>query len=126
MDENRAVVQAIQKLIHHPTNPWKEQLETLLKRADAGEDISVDAIDLLSQHDNIRRWMGEQVISPNTRLAASDYESPAGSISHINASQQWVCPINGCTVSLPVIQEGEDAPTCYIHNVLMVRLHKKG
>jgi hypothetical protein len=121
MSENQAIVQAIQKLLHHPGNPWQEQLQNLLRRADAGEDITVEAIDLLSPNKNVRVWMREQVVSFSTRT----YEPLAGVSPPIMASQQWVCPKKGCAESLPIIQEGEDAPTCPTHKVLMVRLKEK-
>jgi hypothetical protein len=126
MDKNQAIVQAIQKLLHHPANPWQEQLQTLLRRADAGEDITVEAIDLLSPNDNVRIWMGEQVASSSIRLDGDGFEQPTGNISPIAASKQWICPVKGCTESLPIIREGEDPPPCPIHKGPMKRRDRKG
>lgn len=115
-----AILQAARILQRHPSNPWQEEIQDLLVRAEAGEDVTVQIIDLLRQNQNVRRWMHEQVTlsEPDFR----GFEPLLGSQGIIPASQSWICPLEGCTAkSLPVIREGEDPPACEKHNVLMVR-----
>lgn len=127
MNDNQALVGAVQKLLLHPTNPWRVELQILLQRAEAGEDIRVETIDLLSPHDNVRYWMNEQLSVSSTRLAGTGYDAPAGALSNIHASLKWICPEKGCTESLPVIIEGEDPPSCPVHTKKkMTRRRKKG
>lgn len=115
-----AILQAARILQRHPSNPWQEEIQALLVRAEAGEDVTVQVIDLLRPNQNVRRWMQEQITLnlPSFR----GFEPLPGGQGIIPASQSWICPCEGCTEkSLPVIREGEDPPTCEMHNVLMVR-----
>jgi len=124
MDENHATQQAIKKLLNHPNAPRSKELSALLERASQGEDITFETIELLSSHDNIRKWMHEQVASSSTRIAGAGSAIPPGAITPISVSKKWICPRKGCRESLPVIQEGEDAPTCPVHQMPMVHLKK--
>jgi hypothetical protein len=125
MDETQAAtLEAIRKLQRHPGNPWREELQALLARAQTREDITVELIDLLRQHENVRRWMREQIDPYARARAGARWEPLFGRQGNILASQKWVC--SQCDESLPVIQEGEDPPTCEVHGVLMVRGRQKG
>lgn len=123
-DLNQATQFAVRKLLQHPTNPWKEQLQNLLQRAETGADITIETMDLLGPHENVRLWMRTQIAaaSPSRTLV---YIPPAGNISPIRSSQLWICPKKGCEECLPVIREEEDAPYCDLHQVRMVRANTK-
>ena len=128
MNETKAVtLQAVCNLQRHPGSPWQKELQVFQARAEAGEDITVEVIDLLSSNENARRWMQEQIAASFTTdfRGGSGYQQLPGRHDIITASRSWVCPRSGCTESLPVIQEGEDAPTYDVHRVLMVREKNK-
>lgn len=119
-ETDAAILQAVRILQRHPSNPWQEELQALLVRAEAGEDVTVQVIDLLRPNQNVRRWMHEQVALsvPGFR----GFEPLLGRQGIILASQSWICPRKGCAAkSLPIIREGEDPPTCELHHVRMVR-----
>ena len=125
MDESEAVtLQAIRCLQHHPGNLWKKELQVFQARARAGEEITAEVIELLSSNENVCRWMQEQIAFSTGSLRG--YEPPPGSQGIISTSNNWVCPRSGCTKSLPVIQEGEDPPSCELHRVRMVRRKGRG
>jgi len=107
-------------LLRHPNNPWQKELQALLARAEAGEDISIEAIDLLSRNDNVSSWVRDQIDSDIT-VPFRGYQLPPGAHGRINASYSWLCQITSCTESLPVIQVGEDPPMCEVHRIVMIR-----
>jgi hypothetical protein len=118
-----ATLQAICILQHHSGNPWQMELRVFQARAEAGEDITTEVFELLSPNENVRRWMRDQIGSVGeigTR-GISSYQKLSGARGRINASYSWLCPRIDCTESLPVIQEGEDPPTCEAHKIAMVR-----
>ncbi|MBI5965471.1 MAG: hypothetical protein HY863_18495 [Chloroflexi bacterium] len=120
-------LQVAQKLLNHLPEPLNGELKILLDRAEKGQDTTIDVIDLLSAHDNIRLWMQEQ-ISIQSDLKGDGtrgFSSLAGAPTSVPASQKWVCPKSECPRSLPVIREDEDPPTCEVHGVVMVRVSKK-
>ncbi|MCX6679934.1 MAG: hypothetical protein NTX42_06185 [Methanothrix sp.] len=123
MNETRAAtLQAVCSLLRHPGNPWQKELQDFQARAEAGEDIIVEVIDLLSPNENVRRWMREQIAPSKAGFrGVSGYQQLPGGHSIITASHSWVCPQASCTKSLPVIQEGEDPPVCEVHQVPLIR-----
>lgn len=119
-ETDEVILQAICSLQHHPSNPWHKEIEALLARAKAGEDITVEVIDLLSPHENVRRWMQEQIAESDACLRIKGFDNLLGGIGTIPASDSWICPLKNCAKSLPVIQKGEDPPKCEVHSVSMV------
>jgi|GEM_PF-3982468 len=116
--QTNATLLAAQKLLQHLPEPLHHQLSDLLEQAEQGQDTTIEVIDLLSEQDNIRMWMDDQV---SLSCSTKGYGRLGGNSTAIRASYLWVCPQNDCTYSLPVIQEGEDPPLCLQHNVEMVR-----
>jgi len=108
------------KLIDRLPEEMNIELKMLLDKAEKGDDISIEIIDLLSPHENIRRWLREQ-ISPQsgTKGMTRGFSPVPGRQSSVSTSKQWTCPEDDCDESLPIIQEGEDAPSCDIHNAKM-------
>lgn len=104
----------------------REQLSKLLGRLDLGENVEIEIIDLLSEHQSIRKWM--QFLNLNTnreRLFEGLGGKPSPSIS---SSDMWVCRRSDCNYTLPVIQAGESAPNCKFHDAITMILanQKKG
>ena len=122
-----ATLQVAKRLINHLPETLNKDLKELLARADEGQDTTFEVIDLLSKNENLRLWMREEtaMLSGSKGAETRGYSSPAGSVGPIPASLKWVCPERGCHYLLPIIQEGEPAPTCNVHGVKMVRSRKK-
>jgi hypothetical protein len=124
MNKTDPILDAIRRLQGHPDNPFKKELQVFQARSEAGEDISIEVIDLLNLNDNIRRWMDDQtdLDKSDIRRTASYQMVPGDKRVPINASYNWLCALYPkCTESLPVIQEGEDPPICKLHKIVMVR-----
>jgi len=120
-ETDAVILQAICSLQRHPSNPWKQELGALLDRAEAGEDVTVEIIDLLRLHENVRLWMQEQIAESDACFRIAGFDPLPGDTGSIPASNSWICPRKKCTKSLPVIQEGEDPPACEVHQITMVR-----
>lgn len=123
-----SVIQIAQKLVNRLPGEMNERLKGLIQRARYEDAAAIeDEINaLLYPHDNIRRWMREQISSQNEAsdgTRGSGYSTLAGDPS-VPASQKWTCPDERCRESLPVIQEDEDAPKCSIHNRVMKRAER--
>ena len=116
-------VQLAKKLVDRLPNEKADKLRILIQRAEEGHDTTMEIIDLLSSNENIRLWMRDQMdLQGGTR----GYNPPPGSPSSIPASKVWICPMEECAESFPVIREGEDAPVCDVHKVTMIHGKKKG
>ena len=119
--KNGSIIQISQKLIGRLPKEIDDELTILIRRAEEGEDTAVEIIDLLSPHETIRLWMREQVdLLSGTRGETAGYGPLPGRPGSIPASKKWVCPKRSCDESLPLIQEGEDAPTCPVHDGFMM------
>lgn len=57
---NGNIIQISQKLIGRLPKAIDDELKILIRRAEEGEDTTVEIIDLLSPHENIRLGMREQ------------------------------------------------------------------
>jgi hypothetical protein len=122
-----SIPQLAQKLVHRLPKETNDKLKKLIRRAEGGEDTSTEIIDLLSDHDVIVPWMLEQIdLQSGQKGTLRGYGRLAGAHGPVPASKKWACSKSRCTESLPVIQEGEDAPTCSVHGLVMIRSKKEG
>ena len=124
-----SIIQIAQKLVNRLPEEMDNRLKGLIRRARLEDAAAVESeiIDLLYPHENIRRWMKEQISSQTDDSGGTrglGYATLAGDPS-VPASQKWICPDDRCSESLPVIQEDEDPPTCSIHNRVMKRAERK-
>jgi hypothetical protein len=116
------VTQIARELVNHLPKAMDDELKILIARAEEGQDITVELIDLFSQHEITRRWLKEQINSQSREMgAAPGYAPLAGNPSLVLLSQKWICPKSKCDQWMVVIQEGEDPPTCQKHKIEMVR-----
>jgi hypothetical protein len=124
--KNEITLQVAKKLINRLPAEIDNELKILILRAEEGQDTTIAIIDLLSPHENIRRWMRERIsLLSGTKSATRGYSPVPGGPGSVPASKKWVCPKKDCNETLPVIQEDEDAPTCDVHGFAMIRGHKK-
>jgi hypothetical protein len=123
--EDKSTLQLARELVNHVPEEIDDQLKTLIRLAEDGQDPTAEMqiLDLLSAHEYINRWLREQI---NVESGTRDvYSRPAGNSSLPPASQKWICPTKGCDQWMLVIQEGEDPPACERHEVDMVREDKR-
>jgi hypothetical protein len=124
--KGRSTVQIAQRFINRLPKDMDDELKALIRRAEEGEDTTVEIIELLSPHENIRVWMREQIrLQSGKKAGTRGYGTLAGRPGSIPASKKWICPRQDCIEWFPVIQEDEDAPTCEIHAVKMMRAEKR-
>jgi len=129
MSANRTemILQVAKKLLKHLPEPLNTDLKTLLTRADKGENTTISIIKLLSVHENIRRWMNDEISALSgmqSEGGTRGYGSLAGKPTSVSTSQKWTCPASECHESFPDIQEDEDRPMCDVHGIVMVRPNK--
>ena len=120
-EEEAAMLRVLCRLEHHPSNPWKEELKSLQARGSTGEEISEEAMELLGRNENVLRWSRGEIRASLAEGCRKGFEPLPGGTGSPAASNVWVCPRSGCRESLPVIREGEDAPSCPAHRVPMIR-----
>ena len=53
--KNTSTIQIAQKLINRLPKEMDDELKILIQRAEKGDDTTIEVIDLLSPHENIRR-----------------------------------------------------------------------
>lgn len=116
-------VQVAQKLVNHLPEEMNIQLKKLILQAEESSDPLVETkiLDLLTSHENVRRWMKEEM---KVQSGRSRFDQLAGDPS-APVSNRWICPKDSCE-TLPVIQEGEPAPRCDRHKTMMIREKHEG
>jgi hypothetical protein len=94
-------------------------LATYLAKAQSGEAVDIDILELLAQRDTTREWarqfLQDKVPPPVTR----SYDPLAGSVSFVDANT-FVCPVNGCDYVWYRPKVGMTSPNCPIHNIALV------
>lgn len=114
-------------LVSHLPKAINDELTILVARAEEGQDVSIEIVDLFSQHKVTRNWLKEQITMQSREMGVTSGYSPlAGNPGFVPPTQRWVCPENPDEHWMVVIQEGEPAPQCEKHNVEMVRENKAG
>ena len=116
--EDMDILRVAKKLVGRFPKEMDNQLTHLIQRAEKNQDptAELDIMDFLSSHENVQRWMKEQMLV----LDGNRGFSPLAGDSSAPVSNKWICPKDK-TESLPVIQEGEPAPQCKKHKISMVR-----
>jgi hypothetical protein len=112
-NEEHKTFEIARDLLPRLRDDMKQQLETLLNRADAGEKVEIEIIDLLSQNEPIRKWMKLRMSGKDGSRFPFSLPGDPGVISN---SSIWICPRFDCNYNLPVLQAGESAPHCKIHS----------
>ena len=103
--KDESTLQLARELVDHVPEEIDDQLKALILLAEDGQDPSaeIQILDLLSSHENIRRWLREQ---SNLQSGTRDVYSPlAGNSRPTPASQRWICPKNARDHWTLVIQE---------------------
>lgn len=127
--EIKSTKEIAQKLINRFPKETGDKLKTLIAIMETGEDPTAEfeIMDLLTAHDNVRRWISEQTsLQSGQEEIIHERGQLGGRQGAVPTSEKWICPKIECVESLPVIQIDEDAPTCSIHGVVMVGFKKKG
>jgi len=112
-------------LVGHLPKALDDALKMLMKRAEGGEDVAIEIVDLFSKHKITRNWLKEQINNQSIEMGSSSGFSPlAGNSRFVPPTQRWVCTKNLAEHWMMVIQEGEPAPMCVVHKIEMVRENK--
>jgi len=131
-----STIETARQLVGHLPRELDEKLKLLVLRAENGQDTTREIIKLLSRYENIRYLMSQQIelrsgqdvtkreYGPSTGSSSAGYISLAGWPDSIPASKKWICQEPTCDHWMLVIQAGEDAPRCVIHNTPMVHERK--
>ena len=120
--EIASIPKIARELINHLPTAMDKELKQLIERAEHGQDTTIEIIDLFSKYEITRRWLRDQIDSQSREKGIGSGSSPlAGNSNLVPASQKWVCQKNTRDHWRLVIQEGEDAPICTVHNIAMVR-----
>ena len=115
------IAQIARELLTHLPKEMDEELKQLIARAEEGQDITVELVDLFSQYESTRRWLKEQIILQSREMSEVSGHAPlAGNPSLALPSQKWICPEGNCDHWMFIIQAGGDPPTCEKHKVKMV------
>jgi hypothetical protein len=115
------IPQVAQQLIDHLPKNLNDDLKELIMRAEAGQSVTTEIVDLFSKHEITRLWLKEQLKIQSGEMGAPGYGPLAGNQGLVPPSQKWICPQKLSDEWLLVIQEGEDPPTCDRHHIEMVR-----
>ena len=136
MKETGSTIQIAKQLFNHLPKELDERLKMLVQHAENGENTTREIIKLLSPHENIRWLISKQMdlqsgqeipqreFGPLPGLPAGGYSSLAGWPNSIPASKKWICQEPTCDHWMLVIQAGEDAPMCEVHDTPMVHKRK--
>jgi hypothetical protein len=125
-EETETTLLLARKLLNHLSEPLRSELKVLLDKDVQDPETLIAMVDLLSQNENIRHWIREQIVVQHGDSSSTRNYSPlAGRLTSITASQKWICPRRRCKNSLPVIQESEEPPICDEHKVRMTRAMQK-
>jgi len=122
-NKTEITLQVARKLLNHLPESLNSELKSLLERAEKGENMTIDIIDLLSEQENIRQWLKDEIATQSGTQSdgTRGYGGLAGKPTSVSTSQKWMCSTSGCNESFPVIQEDEDPPSCDVHGIVMIR-----
>jgi hypothetical protein len=117
-----SIPQIVRPLVNHLPEKMDHELKNLIAEAEKGKDTTIEIVELFAKYEMAHGWMEEQITSlGRADRAQGGYSGAAGDPVFVPPSQKWVCPKNERDHWMMVIQEGEDAPTCKIHKIEMVR-----
>jgi hypothetical protein len=121
-----SIPQIARELLDHLPKAMDDELKILIARAEEGQDVSIEVVDLFSKHEITRGWLKEQINLQSREMGVTpEYAPLAGNPKFVPPNQRWVCPKNPHNHWIVVIQEGEPAPWCEEHKIEMVRESKK-
>jgi len=116
------IAQIARELVTHLPKAMNDELEQLIARAEAGQDITVEIVDLFSKYENTRYWLKEQIELQSMEMSEKTrYATLAGNPRFVLPSLRWICPEDSCDHWIFIVQAGGDPPTCEKHRVRMVR-----
>jgi len=99
-----------------------DQIAELLHRADAGQDVDADLIEVLSTEPAVRSRLA--VLLPPEDGERSGY-SPLPGLSPMGgpgspAFEGFICPVAECGYRYPVFEAGEEPPPCPRHGCELI------
>lgn len=92
------------------------ELEFLLKKASAGEDVEIAILDLLNENESTRGWLQDRLSGQNPSRTERGFSSlPGDSTTSIQGIKLYRCPADGCTEKWFMYRAGQEVPRCPKH-----------
>jgi len=121
------VYEAIRKLLPEMSENMRKQAEELLQRAQKGEKVDNDLIDLARQDNKIREALKRKLFPEvESRERLLEYEPLPGNNDNISASTTYKCPEPECEFTWHAPQMGAEPPLCPTHHRALIPVSKKG
>lgn len=119
--ETNISIQIARKLVDRLPKEIADELRTIIARCEKEPyDLTTDILTVLAQHENSLLWFLEQMALQTGGKDVSRGFSQLAGDSSVPVSNKWICP-KDTYETLPVMQEGEPAPRCDKHKIVMVR-----
>lgn len=93
------------------------ELGRLLARADAGEDVTAELLDVLRRRDETR---DAAFAFLRSERSGAGYQALLGVATRAGA--RYTCPVSGCGHTADRLDDSEPEPRCPVHSVRMQRI----
>jgi len=94
----------------------KPELEALLDRVAANEDVELAILNLLNTNENTREWLQDKLSDEDSSHNERGYSSlPGDSTTSIQGIKLYRCPVDGCTEKWFMCRAGQKVPQCPKH-----------
>lgn len=105
----------------HTAKAVDRTLKLLLDNAKAGNDVEIEVLDLLNEHEHTRGWLQDRLSGQNASRTERGFSSlPGDSTTSIPGTKLYRCPVDGCTRIWFMSRAGQKIPQCPDHQVPFV------
>ncbi len=111
----------LKDLIGTEADTVEKELSELLTKAQQGEDVEIELIDLLSEKENTREWMQKALKDKRLPDGEKSYSPLPGRLPEAAPGlQKYVCPNQGCDYIWIKQRISQKIPQCPTHNVNLI------
>lgn len=97
------------------------ELGVLLDNAKAGNDVEIEVLDLLNEHEHTREWLQDRLSGQDASRTTRGFSSlPGDSTTSILGIKLYRCPVDGCPRKWFMYRAGQKIPQCPDHQVPFV------
>ena len=112
------LIYAAEKLRLYLPRALQKKLDALLARAQDGERVDIQIVDLLSADAEASEWMRQALFGGPGQARHRRYDRPGGELGSILATSSWKCP--KCDFSYSLSRAGRPVPPCPKHKCPLV------